>query len=161
MSGKPVIAQKSCVSSEWNVNSTHGHHQMVNTEIRLIIFSAAKDGEALYSQQKQDRELTVAQIMNSLVPNSDLNWRWIKDLNVGLETIKFLEELTEPSLTKSIALFSLICLPKLKNKSKNKQVLIKLKSFCTVKEIINKMKDSLLSKRKYMQMIWNNRAIRC
>ena len=39
---------------------------MVNTEIRLIIFFAAKDGEALYSQQKQDWELTVAQIMNSL-----------------------------------------------------------------------------------------------
>ena len=36
---------------------------------------AAKDGEALYSQQKQDEELTVAQIMNSLLPNSDLNWR--------------------------------------------------------------------------------------
>ena len=47
---------------------------MVNTEIRLIIFFAAKDGEALYSQQKQDQELTVAQIMNSLLPNSDLNW---------------------------------------------------------------------------------------
>ena len=31
--------------------STHGHHQMVDTEIRLIIFFAAKDGEALYSQQ--------------------------------------------------------------------------------------------------------------
>ena len=45
---------------------------MVNTEIRLIIFSAAKDGEALYSQQKQDWELTVAQIMNFL-PNSDSN----------------------------------------------------------------------------------------
>ena len=39
---------------------------MVNTEIRLIIFSAAKDGEALYSQQKQDQELTVGQIMNSV-----------------------------------------------------------------------------------------------
>ena len=51
----------------------HGHHQMVNTEIRLIIFFAAKDGDALYSQQKQDQELTVAQIMNSLLPNSDLN----------------------------------------------------------------------------------------
>ena len=38
---------------------------MVNTEIRLIIFFATKDGEALYSQQKQDQELTVAQIMNS------------------------------------------------------------------------------------------------
>ena len=42
---------------------------MVNTEIRLIIFLAAKDGEALYSQQKQDWELTVAQIMNSLLLN--------------------------------------------------------------------------------------------
>ena len=38
---------------------------MINTEIRLIIFFAAKDGEALYSQQKQDRELIVAQFMNS------------------------------------------------------------------------------------------------
>ena len=43
---------------------------MVNTEIRLIIFFAVKDGEALYSQQKQDRELTVAQIMSYLLPNS-------------------------------------------------------------------------------------------
>ena len=48
---------------------------MVNTEIRLIMFFAAKDGEAVYSQQKQDQELTVAQIMNSLLPNSDLNSR--------------------------------------------------------------------------------------
>ena len=46
---------------------------MVNTKISLIIFYAAKEGEALYSQQKQDRELTVAQIMSSLLPNSDLN----------------------------------------------------------------------------------------
>ena len=44
-------------------DSTHGCHQMANTEIRLIIFFAAKDGEALYSQQKQDWELIVAQIM--------------------------------------------------------------------------------------------------
>ena len=48
---------------------------MVKTEIRLIIFFAAKDGEAVYSQQKQDQELTVAQIMNSLLTNSDLNWK--------------------------------------------------------------------------------------
>ena len=48
---------------------------MVNTEIRLIIFYAAKDVEALYSQQKQDQELTVAQTMNSLLPNLDWNWR--------------------------------------------------------------------------------------
>ena len=45
---------------------------MGNTAIRLIIFFAAKDGEALYSQQKQDEELTVAQIMSSLLQNSDL-----------------------------------------------------------------------------------------
>ena len=45
---------------------------MVNTEIRLIIFFAAKVGEALSSQEKQDWELTVAQTMNSLLPNSDL-----------------------------------------------------------------------------------------
>ena len=48
---------------------------MVNSEIKLIIFFVAKDGEALYSQQKQDQELTVAQTMNSLKPNSDVNWR--------------------------------------------------------------------------------------
>ena len=46
---------------------------MVKIEIRLIIFFAAKDGEALYSQQKQDQELTVAWIMNSLLQNSALN----------------------------------------------------------------------------------------
>ena len=62
-------------SSNTREDSTHGHHQMVNTEIRLIIFFAAKDGEALYNQQKQGQELTAAQIMNSLLPNSDLNWR--------------------------------------------------------------------------------------
>ena len=54
-------------------DSTHEHHQMVNTETRLIIFFAAKDGEALYSQQKQDQELTVAKVMTSLLANSHLN----------------------------------------------------------------------------------------
>ena len=48
---------------------------MVNSEIRLIIFFAVKDGEALYSQQKQDLELSVAQILNFLLQNSGLNWR--------------------------------------------------------------------------------------
>ena len=48
---------------------------MVNIEIRLTILFAAEDGEALYSQQKQDQDLAMAQIMNSLLPNSDLNWR--------------------------------------------------------------------------------------
>ena len=66
-----VIANTS--SNNTREDSIPGHHQMVNTEIRLIIFCAAKDGEALYSQQKQDQELIVAQIMNSLLPNSDSN----------------------------------------------------------------------------------------
>ena len=48
---------------------------MVKTEIRLILFFAAKDGEALYSQQKQDWKFNVAQIMNSLLLNSELSWR--------------------------------------------------------------------------------------
>ena len=63
----------STLSSNKREDSTHGHHQMVNTEIRLIILFVSKDGETLYSQQKQDWELTVAQIVNSLLPNSDLN----------------------------------------------------------------------------------------
>ena len=53
--------------------NTWTYDQMVKNEIRLIIFFAAKDGEALYNQQKQDQEMTMAQIMNSLLPNSYLN----------------------------------------------------------------------------------------
>ena len=64
---------KNLLPNNTREDSTHGHYQMVNNENRLIIFFAAKDGEALYSQQKQDQELTVAQIINSLLPNSDLN----------------------------------------------------------------------------------------
>ena len=60
-------------STLFQQHSTRGHCQMVNTKIRLIILFAAKDGEVLYSQQKQDWKLTVAQIMNCLLPNSDLN----------------------------------------------------------------------------------------
>ena len=48
---------------------------MVNTKIRLIMFFSAKDEEVLQSQEKQDQELTMAQIMNFLLPNSDWNWR--------------------------------------------------------------------------------------
>ena len=46
---------------------------MVNTEIGLVTLFAAEDGEALYSQQKQDLELTVAQIISTLLQNSGLN----------------------------------------------------------------------------------------
>ena len=64
------LSQSSYVMQQYKIN-TKIYHQMVNTEIRLIIFFAAKDGETLYSQQKQDQEMTVAQITNSLLPNSD------------------------------------------------------------------------------------------
>ena len=57
---------------------------MVNTKIRFIIFFAGTDGKALYSQQKQDRELTVAQIMNSLLPNSEFKLK-----KVGKITLKY------------------------------------------------------------------------
>ena len=65
-------SEQTSSSNNTREDSTHGHYQMVNTKIRLIIFFAAKDGKALYSQQKQDQKLTVAQTMNSLLPNSDL-----------------------------------------------------------------------------------------
>ena len=67
----PVIANT--LSQQPRDNYTHGYHQMVNTKIRLIMFFAAEDGEVLYSQHKQDLELSVAQIMNSLLQNSGLN----------------------------------------------------------------------------------------
>ena len=65
-------SQQTPSSNNAREDSTHGHHQMVNTEIRLIIFFAAEDGEALHSQKNQDWELTVAQIMNSLLPQTEI-----------------------------------------------------------------------------------------
>ena len=64
---------------------------MVNTEIRVIVFFAAKDAEALYSQQKQDGELTMAQIMKSLLQNSDLK-------EEGKITKPFMDDLNQFSL---------------------------------------------------------------
>ena len=63
---------------------------MVNTEIRLIISFVAKDGEALYCQQKQDQELTVAQIMNSLLPKFRLKLK-----KVGKTTRPFRYDLNQ------------------------------------------------------------------
>ena len=51
---------------------THGHHQMVNTKVKLFTFFVAEDGEAMYSQQKQELELTVAQIITFSQQNSGL-----------------------------------------------------------------------------------------
>ena len=55
---------------------------MVGSEIRLIIFFAAEDGEALYSQQKQDLELTVVEIMSSLLQNSGLNLKKVEKTTI-------------------------------------------------------------------------------
>ena len=77
-----ALVTANILSNNTREGSIHGHHQMVNTEIRLIIFFAAKDGEALYSQQKQDWELTVAQILNSLLPFRLKVTYW--ELNLGL-----------------------------------------------------------------------------
>ena len=73
--------------------TTHGHHQMVNTEIRLIIFFAAKDG-VLYSQQKQDWELTVAQIMTSLL---QISFKF-SSVTQSLTELSWLSSVKEPTL---------------------------------------------------------------
>ena len=83
-------SEQALSSSSTRDNSTHGHHQIVNTKTKLIAFFAGEDGEALYSQQKQGQELTLAQIMNSLLPNSDLNWR-----KVGKTTRPFRYDLNQ------------------------------------------------------------------
>ena len=43
-----------CLVNNTREKFTHGYHQIINTEIKLVIFFVAKDGESLYSQQKQD-----------------------------------------------------------------------------------------------------------
>ena len=94
-------SQQTPFSNNARDNSTHGHHQMVNTKIRLIIFFAAKNGEALYSQQKQDQELTVSQIMNSLLPNSDLK-------KVGKTTRPFRYDLNQIPYDYTVAVTNLM-----------------------------------------------------
>ena len=64
---------------------------MVNTKIRLIIFFAAKDGEALYSQQKQDWELTVAQIMKYSLPNSDLLGKTTRQFRYEIKSLMIIQ----------------------------------------------------------------------
>ena len=54
-------------------DSAHGHHQMVNIKIRLIVFFAVKGGKTLYSEEKQDLKLTMAQVLSSLLQNSALH----------------------------------------------------------------------------------------
>ena len=60
---------------------------MVNTKTELITFFVAKDGEAVYSQQKQDLELTVVQIISFSWQNLGLNYRkWEKPLDQSCMT---------------------------------------------------------------------------
>ena len=66
---------------------------MVKTKIRLIILFAAKDGKALYSQQKQDQELTVAQIMNSFIAKFRLKLKKVR--NEGKTTRPFRYDLNQ------------------------------------------------------------------
>ena len=68
-----TIGQQTLSFSNTRGDFTHGHHHMVNTQIRLIIVFAAKDEETLSCQQKQELELTVAQIISSLLQNSSSN----------------------------------------------------------------------------------------
>ena len=75
----------------------HGHHQMVNTEIRLIIFFAAKDGEAVYSQQKtrpgadcgSDHELLIAKFRLKLKKVGKTTRPFRYDLNQALMIIQW------------------------------------------------------------------------
>ena len=64
-------SQQTPFSNDKREDSTHGHQDMANKDMGLVIYFTAKYGEALYSQQKQGQQLTVAQIMNILL-NSDL-----------------------------------------------------------------------------------------
>ena len=72
---KILWSKQTPFSNNTKNDSTHGHHQIVNTKTKLIAFFAGEDGEALYSQQKQGQELTLAQIMNSLFQTSGLDLR--------------------------------------------------------------------------------------
>ena len=76
---KIFFVQFFCVFLPPGEGSIHGHHKMVNTEIRLIIFFAVKDGESLYSQPKQDQELTVAQMVKKLPAMQETNL-WVQSL---------------------------------------------------------------------------------
>ena len=90
---------------------------------------------------------------HSLAPYTKINSKWIKDLNVRPDTIKSLEEnigRTLHDINHSKIIFDPP--PRNGNKNKiNKWDLMKLKSFCTAKETINRQKDNPQNGRKYLQ----------
>ena len=114
---------------------------MANTEIRLIIFFAAKDGEALYSQQKQDGELTVAQIMNSLLPNSDL-------MKVGKTTRQFRYDLNQIPYDYTV---------EVRNRFKGRDMIDRLldKLWMEVRDIVQETGiKTILMENKYKKAKW-------
>ena len=98
----------------------------------------------------------IIKLDHSLIPYAKINSKWIKDLNVRLDTIQFLEENIGRTLFdinhSTILLNTPSRVMKIKTKI-NKWNLIKFKSFCTAKEIINKTKrQPTLLGRKYLQI---------
>ena len=87
----------------------------------------------MYRKMKQD---------HLIMPHTRINSKWIKDLNIRVKTIKILEENVLKSWTLMIAIFFLIYFLEQGKQKKNKQMRlqIKIKSFCTAKETINKIK---------------------
>ena len=68
-----VVEKANSLFNNTRDNFTHGHHQMVNIKIKLILLFVAKGGEAVQSQKKQDLELNVAQIISFSQQHSGFN----------------------------------------------------------------------------------------
>ena len=97
---------------------------------------------------------------HSLTPHTEINSKWIKDLNVRPGTIKFLEENRQNTLDINCSNIFFAPPPRvMKIKAEiNKQDLIKLKSFCTAKETINKTKRQPTEQEKIFANELNNKG---
>ena len=92
---------------------------------------------------------------HSLIPHTKINSKWIKYLNVRLDTIKLEENVGRTLFDINHSNIFFYPIPReMEIKTKiNKWDLMKLKTFCTAKETINKTKDNLQNGRKYLQMM--------